>query len=168
MNLNDAMAAVNIPAPPANAQSTSGKWVRYGKRNRYWFMQQDGVVLFGDWTTGERHHWFENNNKPMSSKQKADQKAKVAQLIKAQKEEETRLHEEVAARCEKLWGEMPATGNSSYLQRKKVEAYGLRYHNNRLVIPLRDVTGKLWSLQYISNNGSKLFEAWWPSRVALH
>lgn len=45
-----------------------------------------------------------------------------------------------------------------YLERKKVGAFGVRVgFNNRLLIPLRDIEGKLVGLQYISPEGDKIF-----------
>ncbi|MGH8125981.1 MAG: toprim domain-containing protein [Rhodanobacteraceae bacterium] len=44
-----------------------------------------------------------------------------------------------------------------YLARKKIKAHGIRQLNEKLVIPLRDADGKLWSVEFISPDGAKRF-----------
>lgn len=168
MLLHDAMASANIPAPPPNLRSVPGGFIRWGKGNRYWMKQQDGVVLFGDWGTGESHHWFEDNDKPLDAKQQAERRANLARLRNQQKQEEERAHTEIAARCSQLWNAMPETGQSPYLERKQVAAFGIRYHNDSVVIPLYDVAGKLWSLQTIQADGFKRFSIGGKKRGCFH
>ena len=40
---------------------------------------------------------------------------------------------------------------------KKVDAYSIKLNGKHLLIPLRDIKGKLWNLQKISPDGKKLF-----------
>lgn len=49
------------------------------------------------------------------------------------------------------------TARHEYLERKQVGAFGLRVAFKRLMVPLRDLQGKLHGLQYIDPDGSKLF-----------
>ena len=43
------------------------------------------------------------------------------------------------------------------LPRKKVDAFGIKQNGQKLLIPLRDHKGKLWSFQEIDHKGNKLF-----------
>lgn len=94
--------------------------------------------------------------------QRAGRPAPSADEIAAQQAERERLlaeeaasimaeHEEAARRCAELWekaGETPAAEGVPYLQRKGVQGLGLRYlRDGTALVPMRDVTGKLWSLQ---------------------
>lgn len=167
-NLHDAMIAVGMEVPLTNAKSTKNSFKRYGKNNRYWVKFFDGGAIFGDHVTGESHHWFEWDGKPVDAKKIAERKAMLAQLRKQQKQEEERLHAEEAKNCEQLWNAMPETGKSAYLERKQVGAFGVRYHSDCLVIPLRDVAGKLWNLQYIKCDGTKRFSAGGRKRGFFH
>ena len=49
--------------------------------------------------------------------------------------------------------------NSEYIEMKAkgVTAHGLRVHHGRLVVPLRDASGELHSLQFIAGDGDKKF-----------
>lgn len=55
------------------------------------------------------------------------------------------------------WAAASDSGASSYLARKAVNAHGVRFAADVLLLPLRCVAGKLWSIQKIFSNGSKLF-----------
>lgn len=66
--------------------------------------------------------------------------------------------EEAARRAAQLWAlSRPATGDHPYLLAKGVAAYGLHRLGERLVVPVRDSAGKLWSLQFIGPDGQKRF-----------
>lgn len=54
----------------------------------------------------------------------------------------------------------PPGGENAYLARKGVGAHGVRFDGDRLVVPVRDVDGKLWSIQSISpeEGAPKMFE----------
>lgn len=93
-----------------------------------------------------------NNISPQKYSNK-DQKAKQKEL------EILNLQMKTALRLEKEWNESKPTSNShSYLKIKKLNsAYDLRVDKfNNLLIPLKDVKGKLWSLQRINENSSKI------------
>lgn len=168
MKLYDALAAVNIPTPPSNLRATVSGFQRYGKNNRYWLRQLDGVAFFGDHQTGESHYWLADNDGPLDAKQQAERMVRMARLRNHQQREERRAYATVAARCEQLWDAMDVTGNSPYLERKQVTAFAMRHYKDSLVIPLRDVSGKLWSLQYIHGDGTKRFSTGGKKRGCFH
>jgi putative DNA primase/helicase len=63
-----------------------------------------------------------------------------------------------SARSAGLWNRgRPATNDGPYLVRKQVKAYGIRALRDVLLIPVRDAEGMLWSLQFISPDGTKRF-----------
>lgn len=55
------------------------------------------------------------------------------------------------------WAAATDSGTSLYLKRKTVDAHGVRFAGDVLLLPLRDAAGKLWSVQKIFSNGSKRF-----------
>ncbi len=84
----------------------------------------------------------------------SQQRDKAAQLA---------AHERAASEAALLWAQASDTGESPYLTRKGVQAYGVRFtRENWLLVPVRDSTGKLWNLQRIApakpaNGTDKLF-----------
>lgn len=70
-------------------------------------------------------------------------------------------YESVARECERLWTWYEAaTSATPYLQRKGLEPVAdlKATPDGCLVVPVRDVDGKLWSLQYINGSGDKRFK----------
>ncbi|SMB28629.1 conserved protein of unknown function [Sterolibacterium denitrificans] len=73
-------------------------------------------------------------------------------------QDEIQRHTEAAKRAKHLLMRCKlATNNHPYLRRKGVNAYGLRQLRAQLVIPVRDASGALCSLQFISPEGDKRF-----------
>lgn len=56
-----------------------------------------------------------------------------------------------------IGGMAKASNDHPYLKRKGVKAHGIRLRakGNELVLPLRDVTGKIWTIQRITEGGGK-------------
>jgi phage/plasmid primase-like uncharacterized protein len=66
---------------------------------------------------------------------------------------------ELAKKSELFWEYSDLVGESTYLRRKGVGYYGIRFRNNAYghvaVIPLRDSENKLWSYQLLNADGTK-------------
>lgn len=76
---------------------------------------------------------------------------------KAAEEEKYQKYEETAQDALEKWESYFEMEVSSYLERKNVEGFGVRFNKGFLIIPLKDNTGKLWSLQWIGQDGTKRF-----------
>lgn len=103
----------------------------------------------------------------LSKEQQAALRAQHAEATK--KAENQRKYEaEMAARkATGAWSKYITEGESDYLKRKGVLAFGLRYApsgNGTLAIPMQDTMGKTWGLQVIrgKDRGNKLEKQYWP------
>jgi phage/plasmid primase-like uncharacterized protein len=77
-------------------------------------------------------------------------KARQAELRRLADEEEARIHAEIALKAEGLWAKCkPVDPKHPYLVRKGIKGYGLKQLRNMLVVPVRDESKKLCSLQFI-------------------
>jgi len=77
-----------------------------------------------------------------------------------QREAEAReqQYRQIAQKADALWrSARPADPKHGYLVRKGIKPHGIKQFAQQLVIPLRDISGKLWSLQYIDSDGGKRF-----------
>jgi len=71
-----------------------------------------------------------------------DHEAEAAQILAAQ--------QNTATTAQSLWANAREQGSSPYLQRKQVNAHGVRFTDQGTVlVPLVDETGKLWNVQRI-------------------
>ena len=74
---------------------------------------------------------------------------KAAQV--AEQDRTDAAHAHAASEAAALWSAASETGSSPYLQRKGVQPYGVRFASDGwLLVPVRDLAGKLWNLQRIA------------------
>lgn len=71
-------------------------------------------------------------------------------------EEKAKLRIKAEEKANSLWGHGSEVVQNEYLENKKVNAYGIKEHNNHLLIPVKD-NGKIKSLQIIAEDGGKKF-----------
>ena len=159
----DAMRAAGLgPAKDLDIQP-DGRMVRYrvegdkpGSRNG-WAVQHGGPVLagaFGSWKTGESHTWHDKAAKPPTAAQRAELQRHFQAMQQARAAEQAAVHATARQRAAKLWAAAhPATNAHPYLQRKGVNAYGIRQLRDMLVVPARDAQGVLHTLQFITPAG---------------
>jgi putative DNA primase/helicase len=77
-------------------------------------------------------------------------------------EEKLKKMEEIAIKAAKLFDSYSNSGQSNYLKNKNIDDISIsdiKYvsESNIIVVPLKDKDNKIWSLQYICENGNKNF-----------
>ena len=163
----DAMRAAGLAPAKALDLSGDGKWIRFrvtgdraGSLNGWAKPHGNPIVAvtFGSWKTGESHTWRDATAKPTTPSERAVMQRQMQAMQKARAEEQAAVQAAARQRAAKLWARShPATNAHPYLQRKRVQAIGVRQLRDMLVIPARDVAGTLHTLQFISPDGSKRF-----------
>ncbi len=121
-----------------------------------WYVFHGMAGAFGDWSQDIHEKWSVKSERVAHQ----DKEKLLSQIKKSQKsaeEERIQKYEETAVLALEKWNSFSDTGTSSYLERKKVGAFGLRFRQNYLIIPVRDRSRKLWSLQWIRQDGKKRF-----------
>jgi putative DNA primase/helicase len=119
------------------------------------------ICIYGDWKTGEKFKF----QTPLSSGYSRDDQAEIRQKAKeAQKLaelERERAQEEAAEEALKTWNKAQLLGKSDYLDKKKIGLHHCRTilgsQGREILVPCRDIDGKLWGLQRILEDGKKLF-----------
>lgn len=139
------------------------KGKKHGWYGAHWLKLDNGkevVVGAYGWFSGPEKFIHKIQIKGAGAFTEADKARYKAQQAKAMemagKEREAHAVE-AARRAAELWPSLPDTGGSDYLQRKGVRGYGLRYTHGTIVVPLRNVAGKLVGLQFIAPDGSKKY-----------
>ncbi len=148
-----ALAEANIPPPPREV--TSNKYTRWGKSREYYAIQlADG-----------RGYYFGNFKSEQPGKtifrsyDKADKKL-IEEAKRCLKQDQDKLYDKVSETCLYHWNNMLKLQDSHpYLIAKQVKSHGLKTFMDKAVIPLMDIDGKIWSLQYISPKGEKHFRS---------
>ena len=106
---------------------------------------------------GEGRKWKATGFKETRSPAEIHRSREDAERRRVQEEQKRAEQEERIARwAERKWNRSEPATTHPYLERKGVGAHGLRIDSkNRLVLPMRDLDGKIWSLQTISADGEK-------------
>jgi phage/plasmid primase-like uncharacterized protein len=107
-------------------------------------------------------------NAQFSEEERRRYAEQMAAAARESDEERKRVAEEAARRAERSWGGLPDGGVSEYLKRKKVRAYGVKFARGVVVVPLRNIEGKLVGLQYIGADGGKKFITGTAKSGAFH
>jgi putative DNA primase/helicase len=156
--LYEALAFHGIPIPK---RIFNIGFTRWGKNNRYWACPiYDVGFVFGDFVDGLSKRVFQKNDY-------SPEKLELAKaMVETQRREAQKLlerqQEEVAERADTIFqaASIVEGNNHDYLKSKNASSYDLRIsRTGSLIIPLRDIYNKLWSLQFIDTNGNKRFLA---------
>lgn len=76
----------------------------------------------------------------------------------AREAERARREASVSRTAEALWRKARPATEHPYLARKRVQGHGLREDKRgNLLVPMRDAAGRLWGVQTIAPDGTKLF-----------
>lgn len=172
-------AAGMTPPDELHADGRLHRFSPAGKRKDdagWYVLHLDNIPAgtFGNWRTGEAQNWCAKTDNDMTpgERQAIKERIKAAQRMRDQEAAKRNL--DAAEKAASMWAVgIPAVGHP-YLKAKCVKAYGLRVGKwskwnretgevstleNVLLVPMRDTTGKLWSLQGIDAEGAKLFLA---------
>ena len=112
---------------------------------------------FGDWRQGVSHTWCSKDSATMTQQEREAYRQRMQQIQAQHEAERAQRHESARDRANRLWGESSPAVDHAYLTAKGVQGYGLRQTGDMLLVPLRDASGTLHSLQTIGADGQKRF-----------
>ena len=104
----------------------------------------------------------------VSPEEIAEAKQRARASAEAAKLEKIKVQNETALKAENIWNGLPDSGQSLYLKTKRVGAQGIRFTRGSIVVPARDIDGKLWTLQFIKGDGTKRFLTGGAKRGRFH
>lgn len=128
--------------------------------------------VFGDWRAMFQSNWCAKADNDMTDAERQAIRARIRQAQAERDRETERRRAQAAERANAMWGAAIPAATHAYLLRKQVKACGLRIGQWKridadtgelltleavLLVPMRDATGKLQSLQGITAEGEKLF-----------
>lgn len=170
MQLRDAMEAAGIH-PPSDIvldgklhRFNSGTKGKAGHDKSGWFVAySDGVPAgrFGCWRSGIEVTWRADIGRQLSSAEEMAHVRRLAEAKTTRDAELKRQREVVADTAEAIWSNgIGASPDHPYLARKGVGVHGTRITGDgRLMAPLYTPEGKLVSIQYIDQDGGKLYHS---------
>jgi len=125
------------------------------------FGDENPVGLFGSWKhdSGKSYKWYRHQQSGFTSEQRAKQERRISLAGQLCEAEEKVVRFKCRQWCSDTWIKAKrAAGNHPYLKAKGVPSYGLKQLGDSLLVPVRDVDGKLQGMQFILPDGSKKFK----------
>ena len=170
----DAMAGAGLTPPEViHADGQLHRFATNGKRSDaagWYCLHGDNLPAgaFGDWRQGVSHTWCSKDNATMTDSEREAYRQRMQQIQAQREAEQAQRHESARDRAGSMWSESVPAGEHSYLTAKGVPGYGLRQSGDVLLVPLRDVSGTLHSLQTIDASGQKRFLSGGKAKGCYH
>lgn len=126
-----------------------------------WYVLFDGDIragAYGCWREMIDQHWREDIGRDLSFAERLQHSTRINEIKKQKETELAETRESASIRAAQIWdAAQVASDDHPYLQRKGITNPGLRVASDgRLVAPMYS-QGDISSLQYIGDDGSKLF-----------
>ncbi|MDR2604733.1 MAG: toprim domain-containing protein, partial [Desulfovibrio sp.] len=131
-----------------------------GKKNGAYIAHSDAPasLWWCHWASGQSGTWTETPEKRLSDKERKSLHERIAVDRRALEEKQAQGHANAALRAQKLYAAAAVCNGHPYLIAKSVKSVdGLKMQGKLLVVPVKDETGSIASLQYIDPDGQKLF-----------
>lgn len=146
-------------------QTWAGNTAKPNKKNAWAILSEyrseksQKTYIVGVYGMGDKDNWFkveptETEWSPAERLAWLERRKELDKAADAVRKEQAEL---AVVKAKRNWDKANLEGGHPYLDKKKVGAFGLRFFIDKLIIPLRDVADKIHGLQYINQDGSKLF-----------
>jgi putative DNA primase/helicase len=122
-----------------------------------WYICHGEWGAFGVWGKVDTIKWTLHESSELSLVKRNQLSKQIAEAKAIRNREIAERQEAASAKAAELFSKFLESGDAPYLLGKKIRAYGIRYNEKSIIIPVCDVNHKLWSLQTISHHGNKKF-----------
>ncbi|WP_422462551.1 toprim domain-containing protein [Endozoicomonas sp. ALB115] len=142
---------------------------RAGSKNGWYVLHGSEVMIAGSWKTSQQVVVHNTELETLSAHEREQRHRVIREAQFKAAAEQLRQYTLTARNVERLWERSPsADQDHPYLIDKRVSAYGLRQTGDNLLVPLRDASGKIWSVQFIEPSGKKWFAKGGRVRGCFH
>ncbi|MDD2324618.1 MAG: DUF3631 domain-containing protein [Alphaproteobacteria bacterium] len=156
----DAMIASGIGCPKGGVIA-DGNLHRFNPNGRHdasgWYVSYGDYAAFGDWASGIKETWCARKSELTDFERRKLYEEIEVERKKREAEGRAR-HEAIAARISAACKDHPDATDAPYLTRKCVQAFNIKCDVAKpdvLILPMRDVEGRLWNYQAIYPDGTK-------------
>ncbi|BBA70629.1 toprim domain-containing protein [Geobacter sulfurreducens] len=126
--------------------------------NGWYSLYVDGDIpagAFGCWKRGISESWCARSEHTLTPEERERHRRRMEDSKRQRAEELDKLRAECREKCTRIWNNaQPASDENPYLKHKGVHAYGVREIDDTLLVPVRDINGKLHGLQFIPPDGA--------------
>lgn len=141
--------------------STDGK---PSHKNGWHFLHLDGIPWgqAGDWSVNGGEpvcHWCAKSDKQMTQAERDSHRRRIVAMQGQRKAEQTQRQQYACEAAAVILANASPARSHEYLAAKGIQPHGVKCDGVRLVIPMRDTSGTLHSLQTIAPDGEKRFHS---------
>jgi putative DNA primase/helicase len=125
-----------------------------------WYVfHSDGIAAgsFGCWRQGLTESWCSKSDLTMTEAERQAQRDRVKAMQVARDAEQAQRQQKAGADALRRWTAAAICTIHDYLTVKGVKAHSTKIEGCNLLIPMRDTSGKVHSLQIIAQDGTKMF-----------
>jgi len=125
-----------------------------------WYsMHTDGIPAgaFGDWREGFTQTWCAKSDNSMTEAEREANRQRINAMQVQRETDAAQRHQAAATDAAQRFKAATVCTQHDYLTRKNIKPHGVTIEGDKLLIPMRDTSGTLHSLQTIAPDGSKLF-----------
>lgn len=130
-----------------------------GKGDGAYLLHLDGIPTgyFENWRDGlGGENWKADTGRTFTAEERAAYRTRMVAASRQREADKAARHADAAKRAAAIWA-ASKPGPHPYLLRKGIEAHGTAVFKSALIVPVRDATGALTSLQFIAEDGGKKF-----------
>lgn len=130
-----------------------------GTRNLSYVLHLDGLPagFFQYFKSGIKQNWRADTNRKLTPQEIIALQARIDEERRQKEIAQHEAYENAAARATHIWNASIPAKTHPYLVRKCIKPHGVRIRGGSLVIPLRDQSDRISTLQFIKPNGDKTF-----------
>ena len=131
-------------------------------KSGWYALHTDGVPAgtFGCWRRGLQSTWCSKSDTAMTEAERHAHRQRIKAMQEQRDADLVQRQHDARLTAQALWEQAAqAPASHPYLARKGIQPHGVREFGDRLLLPLRDTSGTLHSLQTIAPDGSKRFHA---------
>jgi putative DNA primase/helicase len=158
-----AIAAQGLEPPESiNADGAIHRFSSSGRRGDdagWYVLHLDGIPAgsFGCWRSGGDWPWCAKSDNTMTKSERDGHQARTKAIQMQRESEKAQRHEDARQTVATLWQQTDQVTDHPYLAAKGIKPFGARVFGDKLLIPMRDTSGTMHSLQTIDGQGDKLF-----------
>ena len=136
--------------------STNGKSTR---KNGWYMLHTDGIAAgaFGDWREGFTQNWCSKADTSMTEAERIAHRERIKAMQRQREDDLAQRQKLAAADALKRWTAATPCAQHDYLTRKAIQPHGAKIEGDKMLIPMRDTAGTVYSLQTIAKDGTKMF-----------
>ena len=158
---------------PLVCDASIQRFSRDDKRNQpdEWYFAYTGLLYsgqyylycsYGSWSEGSEFEYKSWEDSSQGISYSATERKELQAKIEANRRlvliEQKKRHEEAAEKAKTIWETSSSVGSHPYLKEKGVQAYGVRFKDHSLLISLKNMEGKITSLQFIYQENGKFLK----------